>query len=146
MKKMIDGALVDLTPDEQEEYDARQAAHAEELPIRLIAALAAHRYNVETGGISVGGMTVLTDDRSKLMIAGALSAAQRNQGFVTKWKTPDGFVTLTAGQIVAVGDAVANHVQKCFAAEAQVLESTEDYSEPAAIIAAFDAAMVALSD
>ncbi len=115
----------------------------ETIDVRLSAALAAHRYQVETAGITFSGMTVLTDDRSKLMINGALAAAQRDQNFTTKWKTQAGFVTLNAAQIIAVADAVAAHVSSCFEAEATVSGNIANYTTSAEVITAFDVAMAA---
>lgn len=109
----------------------------------LLAALAAHRYQVETGGITFGGMTVLTDDRSKLMINGALAAAQRDANFTTKWKTQAGFVTLNATQIIAVADAVAAHVSSCFESEATVSGNIANYATSAEVLTAFDSSMAA---
>jgi hypothetical protein len=108
---------------------------------QLLSALAAHRYATETGGIIVSGIPVLTDDRSKLMINGALAAAQRDENFTTKWKTPTGFVTLGAAQIIAVADAVAGHVNRCFSAESEVAVDIASYSTREQVIAAFDATM-----
>jgi hypothetical protein len=80
------------------------------------------RWRVETGGVSVGGIAVHTDDRSKMMIMGARVKAAADPLFTTQWKTVDGaFVTIDALTVVALSDAVLAHVDACFAAEATVL-------------------------
>lgn len=85
--------------------------------IAKLAAAATKRWQVETGGILVGGIPVHTDDRSKLMITGARIKADADANFTTQWVTADGtIVPLAAAQIVAIADAVLAHVDACFAA------------------------------
>lgn len=142
-QKMVNGQLQDLTPEEQAEYDARQAAYnaSSAVQARLLSALAARRYAVEVGGITVNGQTIATDDRAKVMANGAAAAAQKNASFTTKWKTSAGFVTLNAAAIIAIADAVAAHVDKCFESEATVAANIANYTTAAQVIAAFDQAM-----
>lgn len=119
-------------------------AYAEPVPdaaaLRAYAAVA--RWRKETGGMTVGGFTVATDDRSKALIQGAYLQAQRNPAFTAKWKTAsDAFVTIGATEIEAVALAVAAHIQVCFAKEAEVVQDIEDdvIDTFAQIDAAFDA-------
>jgi len=79
------------------------------------------RWQKEVGGITVNGVNVLTDDRSKLMIIGARMKAVEDGNTTKQWKTPGGFVTLDAATLIAIGDAVEAHVQACFDKEAEVL-------------------------
>lgn len=83
------------------------------------------RWRKETGGIVVSGLSVATDDRSKLLIAGARIKADANPEFTTKWKTSAGFVLIDAATIIAISDAVLAHVDACFGAEGEVLASIE---------------------
>lgn len=92
----------------------------------LISLAAALRYSKETGGIEVGGMAIATDDRSKLMLSGARIAAMADPSFITRWKTPNGWVDLTAVQIIAISDAVQAHVAECFALEADIADKIEE--------------------
>jgi len=98
-------------------------------PLTLKEALAdyaaATRWQVETGGIVVGGIGVATDDRSKLMITGARIKADADPDFTTRWKTAAGFATIDAATVIAISDAVLAHVDACFAAEAAVLAAIE---------------------
>lgn len=91
----------------------------------LISLAAALRWRKETGGIELGGMAIATDDRSKLMLSGARIAAMADPELVTRWKTPSGWVDLTAAQIIAISDAVQEHVAECFALEADVSDQIE---------------------
>lgn len=109
---------------------------------QLLSRLAARRWQVETGGIVLNGMTVATDDRSKTMIMGARIAAMANPDHVVNWKMPDGsWVQLDAATITAISDAVLNHVNNCFEKEAEVAALIEagDITGIEGVEAAFDA-------
>ena len=93
----------------------------------LLDYVANKRWEKETGGIVLNGMALATDDRSKALITGARIAAENDPDFTTKWKTADGsFVTVNASMIIAISDAMLEHVQECFATEAQVLADIEN--------------------
>lgn len=101
-----------------------------EPPQPTVADLSAHaaqsRWEKETGGFTLNGMHIATDDRSKIMISGARVAAEADPNFTTQWKGADGaFVTLDAAMIMAISNAVSTHVSNCFALEAQVLAQIE---------------------
>jgi hypothetical protein len=83
--------------------------------------IAARRWKAETAGIDVGGMHIDTDDRSKTLINGSALKAMRNVNYTLNWKTPDGFVQIPAEQVLAMADAVADHVQACFDREDELL-------------------------
>lgn len=92
----------------------------------LVTHAAQRRWEKEAGGITLSGLVVHTDDRSKIMISGARVAAEADPNFTTQWKGADGsFVTLDAAMIVAISNAVSTHVSNCFALEAQVLAQIE---------------------
>lgn len=97
------------------------------------------RWRRETGGITVAGLAVATDDRSKLMLSGARIAAMADPAYATRWKTPAGWVDLDAATIIALSDAVQAHVAACFALEAQVAEQVEAglLTSPEAVEVAF---------
>ncbi len=91
----------------------------------LIGYAANVRWRKEVGGISVGGIPVATDDRSKLLIASARIKADSNPEFTTKWKTGSGFILLDAATIIALSDAVLAHVDACFETEGEVLAAID---------------------
>ena len=80
--------------------------------------IAAARYAAEIAGVTVGGVVVKTDRESQALITGAALKATQDAEYVCTWKAESGFVTLNAGTIIAVADAVRTHVQTCFDAEA----------------------------
>ena len=81
------------------------------------AALAAYRYTIEVGGLTVNGMQVQTDDRSKTLIAGAKIDAVANPAILTDFKTATGWVQIDAATITAIAIAIAGHVRECYSCE-----------------------------
>ena len=97
-------------------------------PTDLAAYAANARWEKEAAGITFNGMPVMTDDRSKMMIMGARVKASDDPDFTTQWKTEAGFVTLDAAALIAVSDAVLQHVDQCFGLEAQAMAGIDDGS------------------
>jgi len=82
------------------------------------AELAAARYETETAGITVSGLSVATDDRSKALISAAAGRARADATYIVGWRKSNGdWVDLTAPEILAMEAAVAQWVEKCFARE-----------------------------
>lgn len=110
----------------------------------LLDTLAEVRWQAEIGGIEVDGMPVPTDDRSKVLIAGACNQAlmQDEPSFTRTFKINGVFVSVTNAQVLVIGDAIADHVQQCFDAEALVAQqiTNGDITLPDDIAAAFDLA------
>ena len=96
----------------------------------LMTRIARTRYEHETGGTTVDGMHVATDRQSQALITGAFSSAkdakETGEAFGIRWKTPRGFVTLDADQMIDVGRLVRQHVQACFDREKELSEAVED--------------------
>lgn len=89
-----------------------------------LAALAAKRWEVETGGIVIGGMPVKTDEDTQRKIVGAYVQATRNPSMTVRWKVgPATFVTLDANTIIAIGDAVTAHIQAAFGRESELADA-----------------------
>ena len=81
------------------------------------AEIATARYNAEIAGVN----GIRTDRESQGLITGAALKAMQDNTYTCNWKGIDGFVTLTAPQIIAIADAVRQHVQECFDHEAELL-------------------------
>lgn len=90
------------------------------------AVVAARRWQAEVAGINVSGMHIDTDDRSKTLITGSAIKAMRDPEYTLNWKTPDGFIQIPATQVLAMADAVSDHVQACFDREAELLGALAD--------------------
>ena len=85
------------------------------------AEIAQARYNAEIAGVTINGVSIKTDRESQGLITGAALKAMQDSTYVCRWKGIDGFVTLNATQIIAIADAVRQHVQSCFDHEAELL-------------------------
>ena len=92
----------------------------EELKADKLDELAAARWAAETGGVSVGGMTIRTDRESRSMITGAALQAIMDPEYSCRWKAVEGFITLDARTILGAAMAVRSHVQGCFDREAEL--------------------------
>lgn len=108
-----------------------------DLKLEKLAALAAKRWQVETGGIVVGGAAIATDRDSQSLIDGAYAGALRHPDTIIKFKGVDGWVTLDAATMIAICDAVFFHVQACFARE-EALASVISVAIDQAAIEAID--------
>jgi hypothetical protein len=91
----------------------------EEVKTAKLFEIAAARYTEETSGVVVDGATIKTDRESQALITGAALAATQDSNYTCNWKTEQGFVTLSAEQIIAVATAVREHVQAAFDKEAE---------------------------
>lgn len=102
-----------------------------------LAALAAKRWEVETGGVTIGGIPVKTDADTQRKITGAYVQATRDPDFVVRWKLgPATYTTLDAATIIVIGDAVTAHIQACFVCESDLADQivgAADWDELAAV-------------
>lgn len=80
------------------------------------------RWSYETGGAVLQGVAVPTDDRTKLLLSAAFQRAQSNPNYEVSWKTPVGFVTLSAESIIALAEEMQDFVEACFTRERELLE------------------------
>lgn len=88
--------------------------------------VAAKRYEIETRGFTLNGMKVDTERQSQAMIIGAALAATLDPLYVCNWKTADGFVHLTASELITVATALRNYIQACFDREAAIIQAIEN--------------------
>jgi hypothetical protein len=99
--------------------------------------------NVPTPGAN---LPVATDFNSLTLVHGAYTAASAGLFATTPWQTPTGFVTLTAAQVITVGQAVLTFEQGCFGRLQTVTAAIEtalaSSPDPATQIAAIAAAAV----
>ena len=70
------------------------------------------------GWMEFSGLRLATDAESRGFITGAAVQATLDPDYSCRWKTAQGFVSLTAGQVLAIAGAVRAHVQACFDKEA----------------------------
>jgi hypothetical protein len=93
----------------------------------LLATLAQRRWEVETGGVLFGVIRLETDDRSKLLITQAAARAKRDSTYSVRWKVgPGEWLPLDATTLIAAETTVFEHVQACFAREAELCVAIEN--------------------
>lgn len=86
----------------------------EEVRATKLKKLGKKRYEVETAGVLLGDSTILTDRESQAQITGAYNAARNGLLTTLNFKASTGWITLTAVEMEAIGQAVYSHVQNCF--------------------------------
>ncbi|WP_066473996.1 DUF4376 domain-containing protein [Bosea sp. WAO] len=106
-----------LSPEQDSVLQATIDAHD---PVRsgLIDYARERRWQVEVGGIVVGGVPIATDQESQGKILGAYVAASRNPDWTTLW---DSVHPLDAATMLAIGDAVQSHINASFTVRGDVL-------------------------
>lgn len=132
----IPGDAVELTADEyrslmdgqcaglQIQPDASGRPVLVQAPAPVVdpaAAIAARRFEAEAAGITVNGVEFPTDRDSHGLVNGAALEAVIDPNYSCQWKTVEGFVDLSAQEIVSLARAMRAHVQKCFDREAELL-------------------------
>ena len=88
----------------------------------LTAYAADVRWQREVGGIIVAGVSIATDDRSKLMITGSRVAAAANPAWTTMW---EGIHLIDAATMILISDAVEAHVNGVWSTFATVKAGIE---------------------
>lgn len=109
----------EVVPWSEEEKAAAEAEQRKQLTQQI----ADRRWQAEVAGIDVGGMHIDTGRDSQALITGATVQAMLDPNYALRWKTPSGFVDLTAEQIIGVATAARAHVQACFDREAELLDA-----------------------
>ena len=100
-----------------------------EKPVDFVAEIKRIRNEKIYGGLTVGAVTVDTEDVSQSRLTAVRIKADQDANYTVDWKTQNGFVTLDAPTIIAISDAVLKHVQACFTAEANTdVENASDLS------------------
>jgi hypothetical protein len=114
------GNLIGYNIDPPLTQSAYDAVAGEVLRALLLDHSASARWRKETGGINLAGQPIATDRESQGLISGAFALVQQQPETTIRFKTPSGFVTLDAAQMTVIAIAVAQHVQACFAIEADI--------------------------
>lgn len=81
------------------------------------ADLAAHRYQIETGGLTINGAQILTDRESQATLTGAWVTVQINPAALIDWKGVNGWTQIDKATVELLAGVVGTHVQHCFSAE-----------------------------
>lgn len=114
------GARIVDYPDRYE-VEALPEKTLDELKVQKKQDIAAARYEAETAGTTVNGIMIDTGRDSQALITGAALAAMLDENYSLNWKTANGFIHLSAPEIIAVAQAVRAHVQACFDKEGELV-------------------------
>lgn len=87
--------------------------------------IASARYEREIAGVTVAGKSIATDRDNRATISDKALGAMIDPASACNLKTADGFVELTAPQILAISSAIRSYVQACFDREAVLLSAVE---------------------
>jgi hypothetical protein len=93
--------------------------------------LALRRWEVETGGLTLAGVVIATDDRSQAKLAGAVILANLEDQLVVDWKAATGWEQLGEDGVRALAIEVGRHVQRCFTRERALAEEIDAATTPA---------------
>jgi len=114
--------------------EAEQAAVVAQAKAALVEQATAHRWVVETGGITLpGGVQVATGTADQNRITAVIANATLAGIDAVEFKASNGWVTLTLDQVRDIAAASALHVQACFSAERAHHEAIEALTDPAEI-------------
>lgn len=123
----IGGDRVPFTPEEEAEWDAREAA--ERLP-NALALFRAKRDQVVNRGIMHAGNRWHTDPPSQHAMSTTLKLGEvyerlTGQPFSTIWKTLTGSVQVTIAELEVAGLTVGGYVQAAFVREDELIQQAE---------------------
>lgn len=81
-----------------------------------LAALGLYRWEREIGGVAFAGGTIRTDPNSQAKVTAAYMMAKLDPTYtISTWEmVPGTFISLDNAAIIAMGEAVRNHVQDTF--------------------------------
>ncbi len=120
----------------QAAIEANRLAGFPAAKIEAKAAVAAYRWQAETGGATIGGLKIPTDEKSQGKFTAAALAAMLDPAYSVNWKLSDGsFVTLYHAQILGLAQGARAHVQSCFDREAQLVAAIDAATTPAELAA-----------
>lgn len=109
-----------LTREEFQSLNGRKSAERKELG----AYIRARAYELETGGMTVGGVRIPTGRDDQAMLSGAVNYLALNPTVRIDWQGEDGtFTTLGKAQVEAIASAVGTHVQAHFTRRKQLLQA-----------------------
>jgi hypothetical protein len=87
--------------------------------------IAEKRFEVETQGININGVMVPTDRHTQQVLTAMYVRAMANENYTVNFKADNGFVTLTAPEIIYIGDVVSDHIQAAFQREQELTALVE---------------------
>lgn len=119
--------IVDQDANYATEFLAETLEEGEDIALGLnrpdmYKSLASHRFAVETNGLTLGDMQILTDRESQGQLNSAYVVLKNGLIPDTDWKAASGWGRLDLASLEPVAKAVAAHVRACFRGERVVQE------------------------
>ncbi len=110
------------------------------LPLAFVRAakkedVTALRWQRETGGITINGVSVLTGIDDQNRIATAIQGMEMSGLTQVDFKAASGWTVLTLAEIKAVAAAISHYVQACFSCEKDLHAIVVGMEDAAAVIA-----------
>lgn len=108
-----------------------------DLKAEAVAHVRTKRWTVETGGVSVAGQTINTDENGQAKLTGAVMLFDKDPTLAAvDWEAQPGvWVTIDQATAEALGVAVGRHVQACFTHARQLSEAIASATDAAALSA-----------
>lgn len=108
----------------------------DQIRLNLIEAIAAIRWEKETGGITLtNGISVKTDRESQGTIFNGYSSLKNGLVASSMWKFAGEWVEVTLPDIEPIAQAVSRHVRACFSAEKAVSDLIDKATDTNALLA-----------
>lgn len=95
--------------------------------------VAHRRWQEETKGIWVNDFYFGTTDREKALLASKVVAAMNKPGATHRYKTGQGWITLTSDLIIQLGLTVEQYVQTCFDNEGALVDQLNSADDPTTV-------------
>lgn len=133
------GRSLDVIVDQVVETLDLEPIPLADLKAERLAGLRERRWVAESGGVTVGGVLVASDEKGQGKIAGAIQLFEKDPTLeAIDWEAqPGAWITIAAATATATGIAVGRHVQACFS-HARALNAAIDAAETAEQLAAID--------
>lgn len=112
------GSMV-VRDETEEEISSRMGS------MSLFDFAASCRWSKQQGPARIGGALVRTDKDSLDLILGAKQLAEAEPELITHFKAVEGFVDLSADQVIALAIGVGRYIHNCFAIEKEVCDKIE---------------------
>lgn len=113
------------------------AKSVEEVQADLAALLADHRWQKETGGVTLpDGRVIQTTREAQAQVSSTFAALSAGLVQSVEWKAEGGWVSVTLAQFAPIAGLVVDHVRRCFVAERVVggqIEAAKTLDDLAAI-------------
>lgn len=146
IRRDVDGAIIPAAESNRDyqEFLAWRAAGNTPTPLPTptlteakatkLSALADRRWRAETAGVTVGGLSIPSDEKTQAKLTAAVVASVLDNSYSVNWKLSDGsFILLDHSALIGAAQAARAHVQGCFDREAMLAGEITGAADAAAL-------------